>query len=69
MGSDTGVICDPRDLQQQIRAALIEAALSAYEDASLRGVCAEGAWEVAVAAMRALDLSAIISRETAPRRG
>lgn len=55
-------------MEQQIRAALIEAALSAYEDASLRGVCAEGAWEVAVAAMRALDLSAIVSRETQPRR-
>lgn len=33
------------------------AAQAAYEDAALRGLCCEGAWEVAVSAMRLLDLS------------
>jgi len=42
-----------------VRAALIGAALAAYEDAAMRGLCAEGAWEVAVGAMRGLDLSPI----------
>jgi hypothetical protein len=39
-----------------VRRACIDAALAAYEDASLRGVCHEGAWEAAVGAMRRLQL-------------
>jgi hypothetical protein len=50
---------DPRELAEQVRAALVEAALNAWEDAGMRGLCAEGAWEVAVGAMRSLDLSRI----------
>ncbi|HXX46843.1 MAG TPA: antibiotic biosynthesis monooxygenase [Myxococcota bacterium] len=38
------------------RQACIDAALAAYEDASLRGVCHEGAWEAAVGAMRTARL-------------
>ena len=41
---------------EPIRAALIAAAADAYEDASIRGLCAEGAWEAAVSAMRSLRL-------------
>ena len=33
-------------LAEQVRAELIRAALAAYEDASVRGLCAVGAWEV-----------------------
>lgn len=51
---------DPRELAEQVRAALVEAALNAYEEAGVRGLCAEGAWEVAVGAMRSLDLSRIV---------
>jgi len=47
----------PQDIAEQVRSELIRAALSAYEDAALRGLCAEGAWEVAVAAMRTHNLS------------
>ena len=39
-----------------VRAALVAAALSAYEDASMRGLCPDGAWEAAVSAMRSLRL-------------
>lgn len=56
-----GVGPDPRPLVEQVRTALIDAALTAYEDAAIRGVCADGAWEVAVTAMRTLDLSRIPS--------
>ena len=56
---------DPRRLANQVRAALIEAALAAYEDVGVRGLCAEGAWEVAVDTMRALDLSPIVFRKPA----
>jgi hypothetical protein len=50
---------DPRQLAEQIRTALLSAALTAYDEAAMQGLCAEGAWEVAVGAMRALDLSDI----------
>jgi hypothetical protein len=51
-----------RELAEQVRRELIRAALSAYEDAAFRGLCGEGAWEVAVAAMRTLDLSPTLER-------
>lgn len=41
---------------ERVRTTLLQAALEAYEDAALRGLCCEGAWEVAVGAMRDLDL-------------
>jgi len=59
---------DDRNLAERIRSALIEAALAAYEDAGVRGLCAEGAWEVAVSTMRSLDLSGIMMEGPA-RRG
>ena len=42
---------------EMVRAACLEAALAAYEDAGICGLCAEGRWEAALAAMRHLDLS------------
>jgi hypothetical protein len=44
-------------MAEGVRAALGHAAQAAYEDAALRGLCCEGVWEVAVSAMRLLDLS------------
>lgn len=44
-------------LAERVRKALVACALAAYEDAGVRGLCADGAWEAAVAAMRQLDLS------------
>jgi formiminotetrahydrofolate cyclodeaminase len=52
-----------RDDVERTRRALIDAALDAYEDAGLSGLCAEGRWEAAVDAMRTVDLST----PTAPR--
>ena len=49
---------------EAVRGALIEAALVAYEDAGLSGLCAEGRWEAAVAAMRSLDVAATASLGT-----
>lgn len=42
-----------------IRRALIDAAEAAYEDAGIQGLCAEGRWEAAVSAMRAVDAEAV----------
>ncbi len=48
---------DLNEVAERVRAALVRAAVLAYEDAAIRGLCGEGAWEVAVSAMRTLDLS------------
>lgn len=47
---------DPLPLAEAVRRACIEAALAAYEDAGMSGLCAEGRWEAAVSAMQSLDL-------------
>ena len=59
---------DPQ-LAEQVRTALVRAALTAYEEAALRGLCCEGAWEVALAAMRELDLSRAVARTSASPEG
>ena len=60
------VMGDGRDRAEAVRGALIEAALDAYEDAGLSGLCAEGRWEAAVAAMRSLDVDAPTRLVTEP---
>jgi hypothetical protein len=50
----------PRFVLEAVRAACLEAALLAYEDAGIRGLCAEGRWEAALAALRDVDLSAVL---------
>ena len=44
---------------ETVRVALIHAALAAYDDAGLGGLCAEGRWEAAIGAMRNLDLNVV----------
>ena len=48
----------PMDMEwtERIRSALLDAALRAWEDAGVQGLCMEGRWEAAVDAMRRLDL-------------
>lgn len=52
---------DPREIAEAVRCACVEAALEAYEDAQVRGLCREGAWEVAIGAVRTLDVTAVIA--------
>jgi hypothetical protein len=51
--------CSPNAARdpETVRVALIEAALAAYDDAGLSGLCAAGRWEAAIGAMRTLDLN------------
>jgi hypothetical protein len=51
-------------LAERVRAALIEHALAAYADAGVRGLCAQGAWEAAVGALRSLDLDPLCRAAT-----
>ena len=47
-------------MAEAVRQACLSAALQAYEDAGLSGLCHEGAWECAVDAIRTLNLETII---------
>lgn len=51
---------EQRALAEAVRDACIEAALAGYEDASISGLCGEGALEVAISAMRRLEPDALV---------
>jgi hypothetical protein len=48
-----------RDAADAVRRAVIDAGVGAYEDAGLRGLCAEGRWEAAVDAMRSASIDLV----------
>jgi hypothetical protein len=48
-------------LAAAVRDACVQAALAAYEDAAMSGLCHEGAWECAVDAIRSLDVERLIA--------
>ena len=52
-------------LAETVRAACLDAARQAYEDAGIRGLCADGRWEAALSAMRQMDLFSVL--DTAKR--
>ena len=54
-------LADSSALAERLRQALIEAALAAHEDAGIRGLCCEGAWEAVVTTLRGLDLAPIVA--------
>ena len=45
-----------RELAEAVRQACLQAALDAYEDAGISGLCAEGRWEAAIGAIQSVDL-------------
>ena len=51
---------DPRQLAEAVRAACIKAALDAYEEGGVLGLCAEGRWEYAISTLRQLDVAAVL---------
>ncbi|HQR03237.1 MAG: acetyltransferase [Proteobacteria bacterium] len=53
---------NPPDLAEVVRRACLEAALAAWEDAGIRGLCMEGRWEAALSAIERLNLKSM-SRE------
>lgn len=50
-----------------IRDSCFSAAAAAYEDASVDGLCHDGAWECALEAMRAIDFESVIAKVIAAR--
>ena len=53
-------VAAPRELAEAVRRACVQAALDAYEQGGIAGLCAEGRWELAVDAMRALNVEEIV---------
>lgn len=47
-------------LAERVRQALVREAAAAWEEASIAGLCGEGAWEAAVGRMRGLDLASLV---------
>ena len=52
---------DPQQLAEAVRAACIQAALEAYEEGGVLGLCAEGRWEYAISAIQQLDVDGLIA--------
>ena len=52
---------DRQLLAERVRTACVHAALTAYEDAGLSGLCAEGRWEYTIDVLRQLDLEPLLN--------
>jgi hypothetical protein len=50
-----------RLILEAVRNACLDAAIQAYEDAGLQGLCEEGRWECAMDAIRRVDLQEVAS--------
>ena len=48
---------------EEARRRCLEAALQAYEEAGMSGLCAEGRWELALEAIRGVELEDLTERE------
>ena len=65
-----GFMNDHQKIAEAVRTACLEAALRAYEDAGISGLCEEGRWECAVQAIKGVDLNALIKQTAgSPDRG
>jgi hemerythrin-like domain-containing protein len=62
-GPESTVI-DPVELAERVRSACLEAALAAYEQAGISGLCGEGRWELAVQAIKTLELAPLLDTPT-----
>jgi hypothetical protein len=62
------IVIDRLDLAERVRLACVQAALDGYERAGVSGLCGEGRWEIAVEALRNLDLMQVLAAETESKR-
>jgi hypothetical protein len=63
-----GFMSDKTKLAETVRTACLEAALRAYEDAGISGLCEEGRWECAVQAIKGVDLTVLVKQPGSPDR-
>lgn len=57
---------DARHIAEEVRRQCLRAAIAAYEEAGISGLCAEGRWEMAVRAIEALDLGELLAELEPP---
>jgi hypothetical protein len=57
---------DEQQFAEAIRSACIKAALEAYEEGGVLGLCAEGRWEYAISMLQQLDLDALAKQFPSP---
>lgn len=50
------------ELAQLVRDECVQTAVSAYENASMSGLCGEGAFEASVSAMRMLNMEKVLEK-------
>jgi hypothetical protein len=50
------------EIAETVREACLLAALAAYEEAGIRGLCGEGRWEYAMQAIRNLHLRSFVAK-------
>lgn len=62
MRNNETVSAADKRLARKVRQACIEAAREGFKDASMSGLCAEGAIEAAISAMQKLDVEQIIQQ-------
>lgn len=58
---------DERELAREVRDACVKAAREGFQDASMSGLCAEGAMEAAVSAIEKLNLETLIHKSKSSR--
>ncbi len=56
-------------LAETLREVCVRAARTAYKDASMRGLCSEGAWEAALGAIQTLDVTEFLRERPRPSGG
>lgn len=49
-------------IAEAVRRACLEQLLGSYENARFDGLCHEGAWEIAVDSLRALNMSTLVKK-------
>lgn len=62
-------LTNKQQLAETVRAACIKAALEAYEEGGVLGLCAEGRWEYAISTLQQLDLDAVLDCANADEGG
>ncbi len=53
---------EKRRVAEAIKGACLKTALEAYQHAKMSGLCQEGAWELAMDAIRSLDVEAVLGQ-------
>lgn len=48
------------DIARRVRDECVRTAVTAYENASISGLCGEGAFEAAISAVRMLDIESLV---------